>query len=406
MRVLLLSRDFMRNGGVGTYLCDLVVALEQTGHSVQVICAEFSQSEVSQDSQPVLIRAFAGFDEFSLTPRWAQIDAILAEVRSFQPEVVIINAMDNVALEARLGEFFPTIRFAHNHLYCPSGLKYFRDSLHPCHEPIGPICLAGYLSQRCWAIRNPITAGGFFLRAQAIVRSLRQCDSIVVASRFVRDRLVENGLDGNHVHIVPYFTPLASQAVNGSQGDGRTILWVGRIIPAKGLDFLLKALTRLPGDRRLMVAGNGSDLESARAMTLELGITHRVEFLGWTNREQQLRLYGLADVVAVTSVWPEPFGIVGIEAMACGKPVVAFRGGGVSDWLDDGAPGFSVEVGDVSALAARIEMLMQSPRLREEMGQRARTRALAEFNAETHLRRLTTVFEMAIQSFRARICQA
>jgi glycosyltransferase involved in cell wall biosynthesis len=401
MRILILSKELRRNGGVGTYLCDLLPLLEQAGHTVAVICAEREQSDIFQLRQPADIRCFVGFDEFTVTANHAQNDAVLAAAHSFQPDVVMLNTMDNVALEARLGDCFPLVRFVHNHVYCPSGLKYFRDSLHACQEPIGAVCISGYVLQRCWDVRRPATASRFFLRASSMVDRLRQSQHLVVASRFVRDRLMENGIDAGHIRILPLFTSLTMPDISPAQADGSTVFWSGRVVPAKGLDLLLQALAKLPIKWRLVVAGDGPALGSARTTARGLGIAPRVEFLGWVDRDQKQRSLAAADIVAVPSVWPEPFGIVGIEAMTFAKPVVAFESGGIPDWLEDGVTGFSVAVGDIDALAARIETLLQSARLRSEMGIHARARVLAEFSAESHLKGLTEVFNSAIDSFDA-----
>lgn len=100
-----------------------------------------------------------------------------------------------------------------------------------------------------------------------------------------------------------------------------------------------------------------------------------IEFTPWRKQEDLPAIYRSADVCVVPSVGPEPFGIVTLEAMACGKPVVASRIGGLPTIVEDGVGGFLVPPGDATALAARIRLLLSSRELRARMGAAARKRA-------------------------------
>ncbi len=100
-----------------------------------------------------------------------------------------------------------------------------------------------------------------------------------------------------------------------------------------------------------------------------------IEFIPWRKQEDLPAIYRSADICVVPSVGPEPFGIVTLEAMACGRPVVASRIGGLPIIVEDGASGFLVPPGDVTALAAKIRLLLQDKKLRVRMGAAARRRA-------------------------------
>jgi len=100
-----------------------------------------------------------------------------------------------------------------------------------------------------------------------------------------------------------------------------------------------------------------------------------IEFMPWSKQEDLPALYRSADICVVPSVGPEPFGIVTLEAMACGKPVVASRIGGLPIIVEDGASGFLVPPSDAEALAGKIRLLISNEELRERMGAAARKRA-------------------------------
>src|SRR5262249_34443302 len=150
-------------------------------------------------------------------------------------------------------------------------------------------------------------------------------------------------------------------------GDG-SLLFLGRVVPQKGLDTLVRCLRHVRSAARLVVAGDGPDLGRVRQLTQTLGLAHRVSFVGWVSPEHKAVLCERASVVVIPSVWPEPFGLVGLEAMSHGRPVVAFDVGGISDWLQDGVTGYLVRPYDVEEMARRIDHLLDHAEVAHDFG--------------------------------------
>ena len=200
-----------------------------------------------------------------------------------------------------------------------------------------------------------------------------------------------SGYPAAQVHCLPYFT-VPPPAPPPPPGAARTILFSGRLVREKGLHVLLAALARVPPPWRLLVAGDGMDRPRAERIAGRLGVAGRVSFLGWLDRAAVARCHAEAAVVAVPSLWPEPFGIVGLEAMAYARPVVAFGVGGVPEWLADGETGHLVEPRDVTALADRIAALLADPVRAAAMGAAGRVRVEREFSAAAHVDRLLAVY--------------
>lgn len=157
-------------------------------------------------------------------------------------------------------------------------------------------------------------------------------------------------------------------------GDRRRILTIGRLVPRKGVDTLIKALRDVP-DAELLVAGGpdratlDQDPEGRRLMSLaeEQGVADRVVFRGQVAHEEIPALIRSADVV-VSVPWYEPFGIVPIEAMACGVPVIASAVGGHLDTVVDGVTGLQVPPRRPDALAERLRRLLGDPEYRRSLG--------------------------------------
>jgi glycosyltransferase involved in cell wall biosynthesis len=128
-------------------------------------------------------------------------------------------------------------------------------------------------------------------------------------------------------------------------------------------------------------------------LAVKLGVGRRVRFLGWLDERSLDKAYGDASIVVMPSIWPEPFGKVGIDALARGRPVIAFDVGGISDWLRDGWNGFLIPPGDEACLAKRIERLLLDPSLASEFGANGKTQVTREFSPQKHLNQLLKIFE-------------
>ena len=132
-----------------------------------------------------------------------------------------------------------------------------------------------------------------------------------------------------------------------------------------------------------------------RRLARRLGIEERVHFRGWLAGEELARELAEASVVAVPSVWPEPFGLGGLEAFAAGRPVVASATGGIGDWLQDGVNGLAVAPGDVGDLARALDELLGDPDRQGQMGAAGREMAARRFSAERHVAALLDAYEAA-----------
>jgi glycosyltransferase involved in cell wall biosynthesis len=173
---------------------------------------------------------------------------------------------------------------------------------------------------------------------------------------------------------------------------GHRILSVGRLVPRKGVEVVIRALPLLRdagfGDIELLIVGGGgdatateSDAEARRllAIAAELGVREHVTFRGQVPREAMPDIFRSADAVACTP-WYEPFGIVPLEAMACGVPVVASAVGGLRDTVVDGGTGLHVPPLDPEATAGALARLLSDKGLRGELGRAGQQRARARYS--------------------------
>jgi D-inositol-3-phosphate glycosyltransferase len=193
------------------------------------------------------------------------------------------------------------------------------------------------------------------------------------------------------------FWPIAPRFARralGLPGDVPVLLCLGRLVPRKGVDNVIRALgvlvQRLGVPAELLVVGGNSDIADPaltpeigrlRAIAVEEGVADRVTFTGRRSREL-LKLYYSAADAFVTTPWYEPFGMTPVEAMACGTPVIGARVGGIKYSVLDQRTGFLVPPNDPVVLAERLKELCCSPRLAERFASLAVRRAYALFRWE------------------------
>ncbi len=180
--------------------------------------------------------------------------------------------------------------------------------------------------------------------------------------------------------------------------EGRVVLTVGRWAANeryKGLDTLIRAVPRLlPAipDLRLVAVGEGDDRPRLEKLAQEEGVAERVHFLAGLTREELAACYARCDLFALPSAG-EGFGLVFLEAMAAGKPVVGGAHGGTPEVIEEGVTGSLVPHGDVEPLASAVRTLLANEDLRRRMGERARARVQSSFLFEHFQSRLMGILK-------------
>jgi glycogen synthase len=183
---------------------------------------------------------------------------------------------------------------------------------------------------------------------------------------------------------------------SASRRDGPVrVLFVGRLEPRKGVDVLLDAFARVEGDVALTLAGPGGENGYRRGLAPELAA--KVEFAGTVSDERLDELLAGADVVCQPSRY-ESHGIVLIEAMMFGKPIVTTSGGGIPEVVEDGGDALLAEPGDAAGLARHLGALASDAGLRARLGARARERYAERFEVSVVAAEMAALFERACEA--------
>jgi glycosyltransferase involved in cell wall biosynthesis len=382
MKVLHLNEYYAVVGGLEQYLLALCDVCEAAGHRTAVVYGTLMGQEPRKPDRPAYhIPGLAGPAPSSSEA----LEQFAAVLHNEKPDVVVVHQILDPQVVQVAVTHAPTIRFAHGFkMICPGGRRLWNRSQETCMRPVGLACQAWAYLEGCMP-RDPRQGFPLIARTRRLAAIHREHSEVIVASHFMQEMVVLNGFSREHVHVVPYFTVFPDRKnLTGEPTPGR-LFCAARLIPEKGVDHLLRALAQLPSRVTLTVAGEGPGRPELEHLAGALGLRDRVTFAGWLSRDAIASALGEAEIVVVPSLWPEPFGIVGIEAMAFARPVVAYDVGGVREWLIPDQTGCVVERGDIVGLAQAVRSLVDDPPRSRALGENGRPVAEARFTPERHL---------------------
>jgi glycosyltransferase involved in cell wall biosynthesis len=390
MKILQVNQYCGSKGGTELYLHLVSEELTRRGHEVNLLC-----DEAEGDGTAAGVQRLKGITPYLLDKDDVLTAGLKDVVRRTDPDLVNLHNIHNSRVIRCLAEMRPTVRYVHDHtLFCPRRRYYVYGA--SCSRPSSKRCLlysyvpflcSGAFSMRPWMTKRHYASFRATLEANKRLRGL------AVASNYMRACLLENGFPEDMIELLPYFVDVPPEMLPA----GDDVLFIGRLIPEKGVHLLIDAMARMESRFRLVIVGDGPNeyREALARRVLIHRLGSRVQFAGSRPNERLAEFYQSARMVVVPSIWPEPFGIVGVEAMAHGRPVVAFDVGGVGDWLSDGVTGFLVRRGDTDGLADRMKKLFDSPDLSTEMGEKGRDLVKARFNRADHMDRLLKLYRKA-----------
>jgi D-inositol-3-phosphate glycosyltransferase len=239
----------------------------------------------------------------------------------------------------------------------------------------------------------------------------RSADRIIATCSDEVFELKAMGIDTGKISIAPCGVDLDFFSAGGpvaARTRSHRILSVGRLVPRKGVDLVIRALPHLReagfDDVELLIVGGGGDSgvldadpEVRRLMDLAagLGVADQVRLQGQVSRGEMPGIFRSADAV-VCAPWYEPFGIVPLEAMACGVPVVAAAVGGLRDTVVDRGTGLHVPPRDPEAIASALALLLGNPSLRAELGNAGKVRARTRYSWDRVAAETERAYQLAV----------
>ena len=336
-------------GGTETYLARTVPEFERAGLAVTLRARRVTEATAFGIAAQEI--AWGSDAEPPAPAAAAEVARLIA---TLDPDFVYLsNVFDTGVVRAARGARRAVARVHDHRMFCPHGDRIYPQFRALCSHPMGGACLLNAVVHGC--VEGAHSGTLRRLRAREELRAaVHELDGVSVGSEFMARMCVQNGVERARIGVVPPpVDPRSLESAPAPRPVSRRVLFAGRLVRDKGLDSLVRALGRIPPELRpaLDVAGVPThESDAMLALAPRLGV--EVTMLGRLTRAGIDRAIDDARVVAVPSLWPEPFGMVGIEAQARGRPVVAYAVGGVPEWV--GEAGFAVRRGDEAALARAI----------------------------------------------------
>ena len=407
MRIAVVNWNRRREGGVETYLDIIISALHQAGHDI-AFCHEIDQPP---ERSPIRLPQEA--------PSWCAghlgIERTVAALREWRPDVIYSHNLASVELERQILKIAPAVFFAHAYQgTCISGSKTFTmPAPNPCQRRFGWQCFLHFYPRRCGGL-NPVTMVSLYRTQASRLALIKQYNVVLTNSDHMRAEYIRHGIPTGRVITVRYCVkPLRANIdqdpsvlidKTSSRSDWR-LAFAGRMDALKGGSLLLKLLpllrSRAARPLHVTLAGDGPCRRDWEAIALQVQRSTadvKIEFPGWLTDGQLAPLFDASDLFIMPSLWPEPFGMVGVQAGLQGLPVAAFDVGGIPTWLVDGVSGH-LAPGDPPTAEGLVEAILKclSNHAHYSDLRRGAIAVAQRFTVEKHLRELTKILEEAVR---------
>jgi glycogen synthase len=391
MRVMLLSWEYPPRvvGGLGRHVAALARTLVAQGHEVHVVTRDHPDEPAPLDEWHDGIHVVRVTEAAPVIP-----------FQDLIPWVLAFNNRVQAAAGRLLREYDFDLIHAHDWLvaYAAAGLREtwqlpVVSTVHATEYGRHQGWLPGPMNKLIHQVEWWLT----YESRRVIVCSSymrRQVEDIFLLPHDKID-VVPNGVAVRDFAVDPQDAAAARRELVGPRT--RVIVFAGRLEYEKGVQTLLSALQRVRtevGPTKLFVAGTGTYSEELRRQVKQLGLRHHVRFTGFLEDHELRRLYAAADVAVAPSIY-EPFGLVAVEAMACGTPVVVGDTGGLREIVSDGH-GLSFTPQDEDELADALIQVLRDPGLSASLVDRAQRRIRGRYDWDAVGRRTVGVYEQAI----------
>lgn len=399
MRIIVANNFYYNRGGDSSQFISVYTELGRRGHAVAAFSMQHPQNLASSWSEywvphveyrgqlTAMARARAGWRSIHSFESGRQMRRL---IKDFAPDLVHFHGVHHhltlAAVDACLAAGIPVVWTLHDHrIVCPASLLLRRGQV--CERCAGGQfwhcavwrCKSGELSRSLAAVVESY--------ATRVRSTLSAVDCYVAPSRYLARKVLQMGLPARRVELAP--NPIAAIGESTRRARRRGVLYVGRLSPEKGVDCLIRALSSLEGVN-LQVLGDGPDASRLEALAKDLDVD--VGFLGWVDPDVVRSRMQEAELLCVPSLCCEACGMVALEAMAAGLPVVASDLGGLVELLDRGRAGWPVPPGDAGAWRRVIREALDDPKRAAGKAALAQTRVQAHHDPQAYFDRLEAIY--------------
>jgi glycosyltransferase involved in cell wall biosynthesis len=390
MKILFLHDVAEKVGGAEIYLYGLIKSLEKDNEVFSI----FQSTKLEKKSGRHKIYRNYYSNKFYKFISEAVFDFdfyryLRKKINEIKPDVIHIHHNFKHSLSVLFAlKGIPTVQTLHDlTLLCPIG--WAKDAN-------AKFCISGG-SIKCFSNCLPWWRFSDFLFIRLrdfLIR--KKIKRLIAPSKHLLESLKKRKFD--NCTFIPYFIELDKWKKVSKKGvfnsSKKRLLYVGRLEKEKGVQIIINALYLLKGDLswHLDIVGGGRYGDELIRLVKEKGLIKRVTFYGLKDQDEMSKFYKEAFVVLFPSLWVEQFGLVGVEALATGTPVIGSDVGGVPEWLENNKSGFLFPPGDEKVLAQKIKFLLSSPTLAKKMGEYGRGAVISYLSKEKHLKEIKGLY--------------
>jgi glycosyltransferase involved in cell wall biosynthesis len=389
MKVLLVHNRYRQSSGEDEVFSRESELLRSRGHEV----LEYTRhnNEIVEDR--ILSKA-----KMAMRTLWAwdSVERLRSLLRCEKPDVAHFHntfpLISPAAYYACQQEGIPVVQSLHNvRLMCPAATLYREGRT--CEDCLGKLAPWPGVVHACYHNSRLQTAvAAAMLAGHRVLGTWQeQVDAYIAFSEFSRKKFIDAGLPHRKIFVKPHFL---STDPGMKQKTGDYALFVGRLVPGKGVRTLLKAFTIIQNMIPLHIVGDGplrAELEEQKHRSC----LSNVCFHGWLPGEEALQIISSARFLIFPSEWFETFGLTIIEAFGAGIPVIASRLSAVMEVLEEGKTGLHFAAGDPNDLASKALWAWTHVEQMEAMGKAARAEYKAKYTAERNYQLLMEIYSRA-----------
>ena len=394
MKILHVNTFLERKGGAETYLLSLIPLLSERGVEQQFLYA-IGDPHLHEGAIKVEDIGDIGFQREKQVVE--QVAAVLAQEK---PDVVHVHNVENFGvLEASLA-YGPTILTTHDYrTICPASMMYYRWTKDVCHRHSGLGCFTTTLRKHCLTPR-PQYASYFYHRTQWVLKNASRFAHVITPSESVKHRFVKAGFTEDAVTVLPYFCSIKPRERPRPVPGRATISFIGRVADNKGYQYFVEALGLLPESVQGVMVGNftADNRERTEQLAREHGCLDRLTLYPWASKQEVIDILDNTSVLVFPSLYAETLGIIGLEALSRGVPVVASDIGGVRQWLTDGKNGLLVIPKSASQIRDAVSQLLSDKNELLEKGRNGIATINEHFLPHHHTDRLVRLYEQVVVS--------
>jgi len=402
MKILHVNEVWSPRAGPEQYLIDICNALSELGHENVVVYGIKKEDTINNPriKSYYFPSIFPSVTEILPYKRRKVCKEFAAIINKENPDIIFFHTIWNPFLVEIAVGLKPTVReIVEYRIFCPGALRY--------RYLTNTICTAKP-GLKCWFYANVGGCGVRLLHhrlARLITMKVdleinKKVHRMIAVSEYVAKELILAGIDEERIVVnIPFIKDISNSEVS-HQSTGKNILYVGRLERTKGIDFLIRAMKLLDRECHLDIIGVGRMRKKLEQLAYNLQLSNRVRFWGWIPNTELKKYYRKAQVFVLPSIWPEPLGIVILEAIANSVPVVASGVGGIKEMVKEGETGFLVKPKDARELAYKIKNLLDNSELRKKFGENGKRFVQEKLNKERHLKILLETFKAACDVFK------